>query len=162
MRCQRPGPGSAVSRRQAGFNLIEVTIALALMAIVLLGLSSLFIRSMKSVSSGRELTEASGVGSAIMEDLEDVSFSQLYGNFGGGTTQTSLTISSKTNAYAARWQPMIDARLRGGQATVELTPLGGTATPPTFGSALTIRVRVSVLWSEGSRNRQAVFQTTRS
>ena len=162
-------------RDETGLNLIEVIVALALLAMVMLGVSTLFVRGGSSVKSGRELTQATSIGTQIMEEIDKLSYLQVYTNFGATGSSTSYTACTAVNAaggcatansYAQRWQPQIDSMLSapGYKAfgTIVLTPLGGTAAPPTFSSAQSIRVAVTVQWREGSsRVRSANFETVR-
>lgn len=153
-------------RNERGLNLIEVLIALALLAMVLLGISTLFIRGGKSVASGRQLTEASSVGARIMEDLNRLSFDSLYTSMGATSTSTSASGDTRTTAYATKWQPQIDQMLSTptykAYALIQETPLGGSVSPPTFASAKSIRVLATVQWREGSsRIRTASFETVR-
>jgi prepilin-type N-terminal cleavage/methylation domain-containing protein len=156
---------AAVPRGERGLNMIEVIVALALLATVMLGISTLFVRGGKSVKSGKELTEATSIGTDIMEELEEMSYAQVYGAFGGSSSDTGLTVDTMSNAYASRWQPGIDERLSTpnyqARATITLTPLGGPSSPPTFDSGRAIRILVVVEWEEGQRHRAAQFVTAR-
>jgi prepilin-type N-terminal cleavage/methylation domain-containing protein len=150
-------------RSQRGLNLVEVIVALALLAMVLMGISTLFIKGGKSVKSGKLLTSATSVGTDIMEEIDKMAYAQTYGLFGGTSAQTGLTADTRTNTYAQRWQANIDSLLsKPGYrafATIVETPLGGGAT---FGTAECIRVAVTVQWQEGTtRVRTANFETVR-
>lgn len=152
---------------ERGLNLIEVIVALALLAMVLLGISTLFVRGSRSVSSGRQLTEASSVGTRIMEDLTKLPYDTLYTNMGATASSTSASSDTRTTtAYANKWQSQIDQMLSNpgyqAYATIQETPLGGSVSPPTFGSAKAIRVLITVQWREGAtRVRTASFETVR-
>jgi hypothetical protein len=153
------------TRGEGGLNLIEVIVALALMATVMLGISTLFIHGGQSVKSGKELTEATSIGTDIMEEIDELAYNQVYGKFGGTDLQTGLTVNTLTNSYASKWQPAIDERLTTphyqARATITLTPLGGPTSPPQFATAQTIRVLVNVEWEQGSRHHTAEFATAR-
>ena len=76
----RPKSGGAAS--EAGFNLIEVIIALALLAVVMLSISGLFAQGSNSIKSGKEMTEALAQGTDILEDLHALSYKRLWTAFG--------------------------------------------------------------------------------
>src|SRR5262245_8888664 len=99
---------------ESGFNLIEVVIALALLAAVLLTISGLFIQGSQSVNTGRDLTEATSLATDILEQMDKWAFSQLYTNFGGTGTTTSLSVVTTTtsvNSVLNSVQQKITSRL---------------------------------------------------
>jgi len=149
-----------------GFSILETVVALALTGTVLLGVTTLFAKSSKTIKSSKSLTEATSIGTDIMEELNRMSYSQMYKAFGGTATQTSLTVSTLTNSYATRWQPRLNALLRSpaypARGTITFTPLGGATSPPQFGTAKVTRVLVRLDWLEGTRPRHADFVTLRA
>ena len=152
---------ASVRRSETGLSLLEVVIALALLAMVLLGISSVFVKAGKSVKSGRELTEATSIATDILEEFDRMSYSQTYTLFGGTTSGTSLSVDTRTNTFALKWQPLITQRLNKGYGTITVTPLGGATSPPNFGSGKSVRVVVTMSWTEGLRARSAAYETTR-
>ena len=81
-------------RPDSGFSLIEVIVALGLLAAVLLSVSGLFIRGSQSVNSGRDLTEATSLATDIVEQMDKWGFTQLYTNFGVANTSGAFTVTS--------------------------------------------------------------------
>ena len=76
------------------------------------------------------------------------------------TTDSTKTVtsSSGTNAVSP-WQPEITRKLDNGSASVTVLAMGpGT---PNFGSALGIRMSVTVTWTELGRQQTVSLSTTR-
>lgn len=67
-------------RAEAGFNLIELLIAIALLGVVVLSLMTLFTLARSNVTSGRQMTHAISVGTRIMEDLSGLALDDIYAN----------------------------------------------------------------------------------
>ena len=147
-------------RSERGFNLIEVVIALALLAAVLLTISGLFIQGSQSVNTGRDLTEATSLATDILEQMDKWAFSQLYTNFGGTTTTTSLSVVTTTttvNTALNSVQAKITSRLPNSSGTIDVTPLGGA----NFGAAKGIRVKVTINWTLKLKSRSVSLETVR-
>jgi type II secretory pathway pseudopilin PulG len=153
---------SGKARSEDGFSLIEVTLALGLLATVLISIASLFIIGGKQVHQGKSTTSATAVGQTIMERIDQLPYVETYGYFGGTDTSTSLAVNTTTTGNNAnQWQSEIQSRL-GPQAsaTIVIVPLGG-ASPLNMGSASALRVRVTVTWRELGRVRSISLQTIR-
>ena len=157
-------------RSESGFNLIEVVIALALLAAVLLTISGLFIQGSQSVNTGRDLTEATSLATDILEQMDKWAFSQLYTNFSGSTCltgvcgqQTVVSSGGGANAVlAAMCQTKISQRLPNAKATVEITPLGQTEFVTSGGVACKgIRVKVTIDWVLKLKPRSVSLETVR-
>jgi type II secretory pathway pseudopilin PulG len=148
--------------RQDGFSLIEVTLALGLLATVLISIASLFIIGGKQVHQGKSTTSATAVGQTIMERIDQLPYVETYGYFGGTDTSTSLVVSTaNTGNNANQWQSEIQSRLGpNASGTILITPLG-SASPLNMGSASALRVRVTVNWTELGRFRSVALQTIR-
>jgi prepilin-type N-terminal cleavage/methylation domain-containing protein len=162
---------------QSGFNLIEVIVALALLAAVLLTISGLFIQGSQSVNTGRDLTEATSLATDILEQMDKWAFQQLYTNFCNASgaagfdfrtdTRTSIPAGSPSPCTtfdaiplaggASGWQTKISQRLPNAKATISMTPLGGG----TFGAAKGIQVRVKVDWVLKLKPRNVSLETVR-
>jgi prepilin-type N-terminal cleavage/methylation domain-containing protein len=76
--------------RERGYNLIEVLIATALLAMVLLSIISLFYLGQRTVYSGKQMTKAVAVASRIAEDLQGKTHDDLYGAAGFNVTNDAL------------------------------------------------------------------------
>lgn len=147
---------------ERGFSLIEVVVALGLLAGVLISISGLFILGGKQVKSGRTSSEALAVGRTIVEEMNRWGFKQTYGAFGSGFdgAATSYSIDSRTNSFAQKWQALLDTKLLNGYATIDIQSLG-PSTPPNLNATRAIRVLVTVRWDEGTRHRQVQVGTVR-
>ena len=148
-------------RSESGFSLIEVVIALALLAAVLLTISGLFIQGSQSVNTGRDLTEATSLATDILEQMDKWGFTQLYTNFGGTISTTSLSVTTTpTNAANTALNSVhqkITSRLPNSSATIDVTPLGGA----NFGVAKGIRVKVTINWTLKLKSRSVALETVR-
>jgi type IV pilus assembly protein PilV len=79
-------------RDQGGFTLLEVMIALVVLAIGLLGLASLQIMAIKGNSYGQQMTVASTLAQSQLEQLRRTTL--VAGNFGDTVTaQNGITYS---------------------------------------------------------------------
>ncbi len=140
-------------REDHGFSLIEVILAMALLAAVLISIASLFVFGEQQVKSGRTASEALAVARTILEEMEDWGFHQTYLQFGYDGSAATYTVDTRTNSYAAKWQSVLDAKLRDARALIDidsLAPGGGT---PNLSATRAIRMTVTVSWVEGQRAR---------
>lgn len=147
----------------SGFSLVEVMLALGLLAAVLVSITSLFIIGGRRVAQGRERTEALSIGTHVMENLDQMSYRGLYTNFSAasdpGAATGPLVIDSRTNpvAQGLGWQTMIDSKMEGGFVTVTLSRVAGT----NFRSADALRVTTTVYWDDLNRTRNISLETVR-
>jgi prepilin-type N-terminal cleavage/methylation domain-containing protein len=142
---------------EQGFSLIEVIVALGLLAVVLMSVSGLFVQGGQTVNTGRDLTEATTLATDILEQTDKWAFSQLYTNFGVAKTSGAFSVDSLTNTQAQTWQPGITAKLPNSQATITVTPLGGA----TFDVAEGVRLQVTISWTLKLRSRSVSLETVR-
>jgi len=145
---------------EQGFSLIEVVIAIGILAGVLLSICSMFILGGRQLKTGKTMTEATTIAHDIMETYDKLSYTALYTTFGAVATDSTMTVvsTSGTNAISP-WQTEIGRKLDNGSATVTVLAMGpGT---PNFGAALGIRMTVSVSWSELGRAQTVALSTTR-
>lgn len=149
--------------KERGLSLIEVILALGLLAGVLISIAGMFILSERQVKSGKTATQALAVARAISEEINGWGFGQTYRVFGSDGTATSYTYDTTTNAFASKWQTMLDEGLElGSNATIlvaSVPPTGGAA--PALNAARAIRVTITVFWAEGDRNRSVRIMTVR-
>lgn len=76
-------------RASAGYNLVEVLIAVAIMGVVVMSISALFFVGRRNVYSGKQASQAIVVGTGVLEDLAPLSRQQIFnGAFGIATTAT--------------------------------------------------------------------------
>lgn len=145
----------------AGFSLVEVVLALALLGSVLIAVSGLFVLASRQLDSGRGQTTALAVARDILEEMNGWSFTWLYEGHQIAGGQPAGSTSTLDPGYAARWQPRLD-ELGAAHAVIELESVAvGGGLPPDLDQASAIRVRVTVFWSEGERDRQVELATVR-
>ena len=70
-------------------------------------------------------------------------------------------MDTRSNTYAAQWQPTLRSKLPKGYATIALESLGPTLPVPALDSTRAIRVIVTVYWEEGSRPRKVRLGTVK-
>ncbi len=155
------GKGRDMKRREErGFSLIEVVIALGLLAGVLISISGLFVLGGKQVKSGRTSSEALSVGRDILEEINGWGFKQTYSLFGFDGTAATYNVDTRTNAFAAKWQQVLDQKLLNAYATIEVRSLANGAVP-NLDTTRAIRVLVTVRWQDGTRPRSLQVGTVR-
>lgn len=115
------------SKDERGFTLIETAIAMVVMMVAGLAVSSLFVFSMQNNVGGNERALAMAVAQQQLEQLRSVSFEDTSLNVGTTTTtvrsndhdySVARTITDETNPNGSNKQ------LR--KISVTVTPLGGT------------------------------------
>jgi len=80
--------------RQQGYSLIEVLIAIAITAIVLLTVVTLFYMGKRNVYSGKQMTVATSVGTRILEDISTMTAQDMrtYFNLDDKTVLANVTL----------------------------------------------------------------------
>ncbi|HVT44863.1 MAG TPA: prepilin-type N-terminal cleavage/methylation domain-containing protein [Thermoanaerobaculia bacterium] len=146
-------------RRNGGYSLIEVLIAMAMLGTVLLSIVTLFFFGRRNVYSGKQMTQAVAIGTHVLEDLSALNVGQIYTSFAlnasstlssptlfgvsypGSLVRTTTAISSATETdpdgageakgLLTTWKEEIDAtqKLHGGIVTVVITPTLPGTTP---------------------------------
>ncbi len=150
---------------EAGMTLVEVVLALGLMASVLISVASLFILGGQRVKGSRNMTQGMAIASNVMEDLYDYGINIMPTTFpdccpGGCAAATGCTVASNSDAFLqSRWLPTIEKELGQGRLEITLVPVGGGVTPPTFSSCEGMRLRAEVFWSEGVSERSVYEET---
>jgi Tfp pilus assembly protein PilV len=140
-----------VARRkdEAGFSIMETSIALVLMAVVGLGAASLFYYSVRNVSSAGDRALAMAVAQQKMEQLRNVDFSDTSLAATAGTT-TSITRSGRAYSVVTT---ITDSNVVNGAATVKtisirVAPLSDSASwrgiTTVFGSVTLMAQRTSL------------------
>jgi type II secretory pathway pseudopilin PulG len=147
-------------RAERGFSLIEVILAIGIMAGVLISISSMFVLGGRQVKGGKTMTEATVLAHDLMEEFDSASFTGLYTGLGAAGTDTTKTVLSTTGGSPiAAWQAEIDGKLENGVAEVNILPIGpGT---PDFATADGIKLTVTVSWSELGRAQSVSVATVR-
>ena len=150
------------SSRQAeqGFNLVEVIIAIGILAGVLISISSMFVLGGRQVKGGKTMTQATVLAHDLMEEFDSASFTGLYTGLGAAASDTTKTVSSTVSTSPiAAWQTEIERKLENGSASVNILPIG--AGTPNFGTADGIKLTVTVSWNELGRPQSVAVSTVR-
>ncbi len=88
-------------RREAGYNLVETLIAMALLGTVLIGIVTLFVFGRSNVYSGKQMSAAVSVATRVMEDVsiltltDVVAFFNLAGLTGANYTGANQKIGNE-------------------------------------------------------------------
>jgi len=146
---------------EAGFSLVEVILALGLLAGVMISIAGLFALANRDMNGGRNTTEAMAVGRDVLEEINGWAYSQTWSLFGFDGTATSYTADTRSNALAQKWQPALDESLYDSWAEIEIESIVPTGGAPNLAAARAIRVVVTVFWTEGQRDRSVTLSTVR-
>jgi prepilin-type N-terminal cleavage/methylation domain-containing protein len=141
------GPMRTRKRSEQGYNLIEVIVAMAILASVILSVFALFVFGSRNVYSGKQQSQANAIGLRAMEDVNQLSKHSIYGAFGIdpatatlGTVDihpgksvykdtyqnailrstTDITEEKDVNGFLQRWRDEYVARNALGQGAVHL------------------------------------------
>ncbi len=82
-------------RRQAGYNLVEVLLAMAMLGVVSISIFTLFFMGRRNVYSGKQTSQAIAIGTQVLEDLQPLNRVMLYNGafaIGGTSTGGAFTI----------------------------------------------------------------------
>jgi Tfp pilus assembly protein PilV len=152
--------GAARGRRESGFSLIEVILAIGVMSGVLLSIASMFIMGGRQVKTGKTITEATALAQDLMEAFDKQSFVALYTNLGAATTDSTFTVlSTTTGSPIASWQTEINRKLANGAGQVTIDAVGNGT--PTFGTCVGIKLTATVSWNELGRPQSVKLSTVR-
>lgn len=154
------------ARKEGGFSLVELVIAIGLLAGVMLAIAGMFSFAGKQVKSGRTSSEALAVGRQILEEMNGWAYRQTYENFGldGAAATYSIDTRTSTNAFAQKWHAILQSKLgASAYATVALASVVGSGSPPVMNAATAknYRVTVTVHWTEITRPRAVTVATVR-
>ena len=155
------GRGAGPGRVGRGFSLVEVVIALGLLAGVLIAISGLFVLANRQLDGGRNNSIALATARDILAEMDGWVFRQVYTTFGFDGAAGAYTVDTRANGYAARWQAELESRLAESHAEIVIESAVDSGSGPALRSARAIRVRITVYWSEGLRSRQVSLATLR-
>jgi type II secretory pathway pseudopilin PulG len=156
---------------ERGFSLVEVIVAMGLLAGVLIAISGLFIVGAKQVKSGRTSSEAVAVSKEIQEDMYGWGYAQLWGMFGYDGQATTYTVDTRACTACDAWQTTLATKLGpSAHATIQIDSVANAfGTTNNFADASgnilakTVRVSVTVNWTEvPGRARSVTVGTTRN
>ena len=165
--------------RERGFSLVETLVAVGVTSTILLSIAGMFVMGTKEIESGRNLTEGSQAGQGLIEEIQTMHRTQIYGLLNGATTDTTVTWSSDTAVptytgantdfatdYAAilnRWRTQVQDSVPRSGYSIKVDgfvnrPTSGSNGTSTFGAARFVRVELTIFWKEGAkRSRNVVF-----
>lgn len=168
-------------KRNAGYSLVEVLIAMAILGTVLMSILTLFVFGRRNVYSGRQMTRATSVSTHVMEDLVPLTPEEFYTTFGitstttlgtntvAGVSYTDSIIRRAADAacgadcqrYFTNWNALlVPARMQDATLALVIMPLDrATASNPTTARRLVIRTVTE--WREGPRIRQVSLDITK-
>lgn len=152
-----------------GYNLIEVLVAIALLAWVVLVVAGLFIWGQRGIYSGKQQTKAVALGQKIYEDLNSLEFPNKYAIFQAqpsNSTKTTIYDTSSSNPFSQTDQPIIfnifNSWINSLKDLSENSKIICTLTPkrsknagsPTFGNCLFIQFDLTIEWTQLQRTRR--------
>jgi type II secretory pathway pseudopilin PulG len=158
-------------RNERGFSLVEVVVALGLLAGVLIAIAGLFIIGGKQVKSGRTSSEAMALAREIHEEMNSFGYTQLWSYFGYNGQANTYTVDTRTNGACTAWQTTLRTKLgNSAYANIKLDSVANAAgATNNFADASgnilakTVRVSVTVNWTEvPGRPRSVTVGTTKN
>ena len=150
----------AKARGARGFSLVEVVIAIGVLAGLLLSIATMFILGGRQVKNGKTITQATALAQDIMEEFDRASFTGLYTSLGAASTDTTRTVNSTTGGSPIQpWQTEVERKLANGVATVTIDAVGNGT--PNFGTAAGIRLTVNISWNELGQAHAVRMSTVR-
>lgn len=126
-----------ISRKSssAGFNLVEVLIAVAILGVVVISIFTLFVMGRRNIYSGKQTSQAIAIGTGVLEDLQPYNKEMTYqGAFGiaGNATGSNFTLPRVSGISAMSFT---NSRIRSTNATIIPSAPGDISTqntPPGF------------------------------
>lgn len=138
---------------QAGFSLVEVIVALGLLAGVMLSVAGLFVVGERQVARGRHQSSALAVAQTILEEIGVWNHEATWERFdsiGDVATLTVITTDTNPDNIASKWQPFLRDTLANGRAEIRVESCDGA----NLNVSAAMRVVVTVLWDERARTRR--------
>jgi type IV pilus assembly protein PilV len=145
--------------RQSGFTMVEVLVALVVLAIGLLGIAALYLNSLQSGRTAIYRTEAINLAADLADRIRmnrtaQAAYGTLYADVetpvAACATTGGCTDAELASTDLANWKNDIAQRLPGGQGQVTVTAPVGVDEPATY--------VVSIRWSEVGEVAQVTFQ----
>jgi len=122
-------------RGEAGYNLVEVMIAMGLLATVLVSIVALFVMGRRNVYSGKEMTAAVSMSTRVAEDLSGMTVEEVYNAFGIDSTSTTaltgsgfnVTVNNTAPKDALTFNTYTGSIIRRTSDTLDTSPTGNDA-----------------------------------
>ncbi len=150
--------GSAMSNRgQAGFTIIEVLIAMVILTVALLGLSSMNVYSIKYNDNAKRNTAAVALAQDKLEELKNRSFVDSTLNDSNTNNNATYTALKSTTDYDSRETNLDEKGNAGGIYTriVNIAPFGtGANSYPN-----TKLIVVIVTWTDQTGSKSVTLTT---
>jgi prepilin-type N-terminal cleavage/methylation domain-containing protein len=125
------------NHRSAGFNLVEVLLAVAILGVVAISIFTLFVMGRRNIYSGKQTSQAITIGTQILEDLSPLNRQQIYNgafNIAGTATGADFTLPRVSGSAAMSF---VNAKIRSTNATIIASPPGDISTENTPPGLLT-------------------------
>ena len=122
-----------ISRKHssAGFNLVEVLIAVAILGVVAISIFTLFVMGRRNIYSGKQTSQAIAVGTQVLEDLAPLNKEMIYtGAFGLADADTGESITLPRVSGLAE-MTFANSRIRSTNATLISSPPADISTQNT-------------------------------
>jgi prepilin-type N-terminal cleavage/methylation domain-containing protein len=94
---------TSTPKKERGFSLIEILIALVILSIALLGLAGLMATTTRNNAAGGHLTEAATLVQDTLERLRLTPLSILTANIAAGAPQVDYPVGSTGITYTRTW-----------------------------------------------------------
>lgn len=128
----------AKHRRQAGYNLVEVLLAMAMLGVVTISIFTLFFMGRRNVYSGKQVSQAVAVGTQILEDLQPLNRQMLYnGGFGIAATSAGAALTMPAVVTGGQSYAFTNSMIRSTNATIIASPPADISTENTPPGLLT-------------------------
>lgn len=98
-------------RREEGFTLLEVVIAMSVLAFGMLALAAMQIHSLRNGRTGRHFTQAMVVAQDQMEAFQRTSFTGMADTAGAWTAPQTVTAQTNNSTYATEQSYSVDWRI---------------------------------------------------
>lgn len=120
------------NRRQAGYNLVEVLLAMAMLGVVTISVFTLFFMGRRNVYSGKQTSQAIAIGTQVLEDIQGLNRSMLYGGaFGIAGTATGGAFTIPAASAGGVSYAYTNSNVRSTNATLFASPPADIATDTT-------------------------------
>jgi prepilin-type N-terminal cleavage/methylation domain-containing protein len=156
---------------ERGYNLIEIVVAMAILAMVLLSVVTLFFLARRNVYSGQQRSRANAIAVRVLEDFSYLTADEVLTNLAlddnlpapAGTCACTdiYNTDSGAPAFVNNWDTLVDtSQFLNGRVGVRITPIGGVS-PNHYTTANFLRIAVIVRWNEELRTRQIIVSTAK-